>query len=83
MSDAAISERAFEDLLADVRAIQLPRPSERQRIRTRAGLSLRAVAEALGVDPMTIWRWERGRQPRREHAIRYRRLLEALEEAVQ
>lgn len=31
--------------------------------RTRLGLSLDRLAEALSVDRMTVWRWEKGDRP--------------------
>jgi DNA-binding XRE family transcriptional regulator len=34
------------------------------------------VAEALDVDPLTVWRWQHGRrEPRRHHKIALARLL--------
>lgn len=51
----------------------------RQR-RQAAALSLREVAEALGVDVATCWRWEHGRAtPRPEAARRWMELLDAIE----
>lgn len=65
-----------------VRAAKLPSPANRRRIRQRAGLSLRQVAEPLGVTPMTVLRWERAEAvPKLDHAVAYRQLLEDLEEA--
>lgn len=65
-----------------VRAAQLPRPAERKRIRKRAGVSLREVAEEIGVTQTTVWHWEEGRGPSPKHAVRYREVLDALAEAV-
>jgi DNA-binding transcriptional regulator YiaG len=72
-----------EALVADVRQARLPRPTERRRIREAAGVSLREIAVALDVAPLTVLRWEQGKvTPRREHAVAYRSLLEGLEEAA-
>lgn len=72
-----------KELLAKMRAAQLPRPTDRRRIRKQAGLSQAQMATALDVDPMTISRWERGvTKPRLEQAIAYRELLEQLEEVA-
>jgi DNA-binding XRE family transcriptional regulator len=69
-------------LAARVKRAKLPPPSVREQIRIEAGLSLRALADELDVDPMSVHRWEKGFvRPRLEHAIAYRRLLEALQEA--
>lgn len=38
----------------------MPPPEERQRLRQEAGLSIRALANALGVSPTTVARWESG-----------------------
>jgi len=43
---------------------ELPIPEERRRLREEAGLSVRAFANALGVSPSTVARWETGeREP--------------------
>ncbi len=48
-----------------------------------AGVSLRDVAVALDVNPMTVLRWERGDvEPRRDSAIRYRQLLDRIAAAT-
>jgi transcriptional regulator with XRE-family HTH domain len=66
-------------LVDRVRAAQLPPPAERRRIRLHAKVSLAEVAEELQVTPVTILRWEQGTfEPRRDRAIAYRRLLDAL-----
>ena len=45
-------------------------------IRLRRGLSLREVAEAAGVTPTAVWRWENGhRLPRTAAAARYGAVL--------
>jgi transcriptional regulator with XRE-family HTH domain len=73
---------AVAQLVHRVAQSTLPRPSERRRIREKAGLSLREIGAALGVDAVTVLRWERGAQPRRDRALAYRELLDALEAAV-
>lgn len=69
--------------LADkVRAAKLPPPAVRRTIRRTAGVTLIEVAAELGVSDVTVLRWERGSaEPRRDRAIAYRRLLDALQEA--
>lgn len=74
---------AAADLVATVQASRLPKPAERRRIRERAGLSIRAVADALGVSPSAVLKWELGTAiPRRHHAAAYGALLHALDEAT-
>jgi DNA-binding XRE family transcriptional regulator len=78
------SETALSDplvvLVEKVRLARLPSPARRREIRERAGVSLRRMAAALGVDPMSAARWERGDvTPRLDHAVAYRRLLGELE----
>ena len=75
---------AMSELLNRARAVgKLPAPHARQRIRTDAGISQRELAGALGVDVMTLNRWERGlTQPRGEHAAAYASVLERLANAV-
>jgi transcriptional regulator with XRE-family HTH domain len=71
-----------QPLVDHVRSAQLPPVAERRRIRRRAGVSLRSVADALGVSPQSVLRWERGERPTLEHAAAYRELLEALRAAL-
>lgn len=80
---AQVATAKPDELVARVRGAQLPTPSQRKRIRNSAGVTLREMGVALCVTPMTVLRWERGeRRPTLEHAVSYRRLLEALEDAV-
>ena len=66
-----------------VRASRLPDPAERRRIRLAAKLSLRRVADELGVAVPTVYRWEDGQlTPTLENAKRYRALLESLARAA-
>jgi DNA-binding transcriptional regulator YiaG len=68
-------------LVDEVRAARLPSPATCRRIREEAGVSIRDAAQALGVDPLTVIRWELSRtRPRREHAQAWRALLDALRE---
>jgi transcriptional regulator with XRE-family HTH domain len=59
---------------------RLPDATRRTRIRREAGITRRQMADALGVSPMSLYRWEaRGVRPR-AHVIRaYIDLLEELE----
>ncbi|MET0417289.1 MAG: helix-turn-helix transcriptional regulator [Actinoplanes sp.] len=53
-----------------------------RRIRESAHLSLRLVAQNIGVAEATVSRWEKGnRKPRGEAAIRWVRLLDQLDRA--
>lgn len=71
----------LDDLVGRLRAGRLPAAPRRRRIREAAGVSLRDAASTLGVATMTLHRWERGTHPRKlEDAIRYRELLDRLEE---
>jgi DNA-binding transcriptional regulator YiaG len=71
-----------ERLAEEVRASRLPPPLTRRRLREAAGLSLHDVGQAVGVSAMSVLRWERGGEPTRQHAIVYRKLLVALDEAT-
>jgi DNA-binding transcriptional regulator YiaG len=52
-------------------------------IRKRARLSQADIARAVGVDQPTVARWETGRVPRRDHAVRYAELLRQLDQMAQ
>jgi len=57
----------------------LARSGEGRRIRERAALSIGEVAEATGVDPTTLARWETNRSvPRARAAMRW---VDVLQEA--
>lgn len=72
----------FDVALERATRLVLPPAARRREIREAAGLSLRQVAEPLGVTAMTVHRWEQGGKPGDQLAERYGRLLIALEEAV-
>lgn len=58
------------------------RSGEARCIREAAGLSLGDVAAALEVSVATVARWEQGRCPRRDVALRLGELLRALREVA-
>ncbi|MQS17628.1 helix-turn-helix domain-containing protein [Streptomyces kaniharaensis] len=61
------------------RAVQLPTPAERERLRTEYGLTKAATAKALGVSTSTFTAWESGqRDPQGEARAAYARLLEGI-----
>ncbi len=67
------------DLIRRLRANRLPPPDERRAIRCRARASLKDIAQVLGVQVMTVSRWERGiREPWPKHRAAYICLLNAL-----
>lgn len=64
-------------MLAQTR--RLVTSGEARRLRVAAAVSLREMANAVGVSPSTILRWERAeRSPRGEAAVRYGTLLDQL-----
>ncbi|MCC9310074.1 helix-turn-helix domain-containing protein [Kitasatospora sp. RB6PN24] len=61
------------------RAIELPTPAERARLRTEYGLTKAATAKALGVSTSTFTAWEAGqREPQGDARAAYARLLEGI-----
>lgn len=71
---------AMATLLDEVRTRQpLPSPSLARAIRESVGVSQARLAQELGVDRVTVARWELGvRRPRGDRAASYARLLAAL-----
>jgi transcriptional regulator with XRE-family HTH domain len=70
----------IDDLIA-VRA--LARAGTARSLRLEGVLSLREVADVVGVDPSTIHRWEDGEStPRMAHALRWLDLLRDIERAL-
>ncbi|MFI6689176.1 helix-turn-helix domain-containing protein [Streptomyces sp. NPDC050485] len=65
---------AVDELLAG--AADLPKPDVRVRLRRASNLTQAQVAEALGVTPLAVLRWEKGQsEPRAERRKAYLRLL--------
>lgn len=60
---------------------RLPPPAQRRAIRQAAHVGLSAAASRLGVDTMTLSRWERGlHEPRARYIADYLRLLADLKQ---
>jgi hypothetical protein len=83
-----VDASALETVRDELEAVQLPPAPRRRRIRLDANASLRDAAEFMArlghaVSPETVRQWERGVQPRREHAVAYRQLLDAMTKAAQ
>jgi DNA-binding transcriptional regulator YiaG len=75
--------RTHEDLLLIANVRNAVNEGRVREIRRRAGLTQDEIASALGVTESCVSHWEAGRrQPRGKVAIRYGRLLAALEEAL-
>ncbi len=73
-----------DELLARARAAgRLPAPPQRRSIRRAARVTRAELAAALGVSPMSVYRWETGgARPRGDNAARYAELLEQLDTAL-
>ncbi len=73
------------DLLDTLRAERrLPTPRVAKAIRQSAGATQQQVADEIGVDRVTVTRWENGvRRPRGQSAVRYGELLSALAQLSQ
>jgi DNA-binding transcriptional regulator YiaG len=80
MTEAQTGVSPLADL---VRAAKLPSVAERKRIREVAEVSLRMIADELGVSIAAVWHWENGEDgPSKENAVRYRAMLEQLAAAA-
>jgi transcriptional regulator with XRE-family HTH domain len=67
------------ELLLVAQARHLCASGKALELRLSAGLSIREVAEAIGVSPTAVWRWERGeRAPRGAAAAAWAQLLRDL-----
>lgn len=73
-----------QSLVEQVRARRpLPPPRMARAIREAAGVSQTRLAQELGVDRMTVARWENGsRSPSAAHREPYGALLTALQEVT-
>jgi len=60
------------------RTIEVPDAAERKQIRTDAGFTQAQVANAIGVSPSTIAKWEQGTTPRGLQRIAYAKALEKI-----
>jgi len=78
------TEAGASPLAELLRAAQLPPVAERRRIRKESGVSLRRMAEELGVTTPTVHNWENdGDGPSLENAVKYRKLLDQLAAIVE
>jgi transcriptional regulator with XRE-family HTH domain len=74
---------SLEQLVELVRTRHQAKAGRARAIREAAGVSGREMAEALDVDPVTLWRWENGlTRPRRDAALRWARALASLKREV-
>ena len=48
------------ELVAVAKARRLANTGDAKRIRERASVSIREMADAVGAAPTTLWRWENG-----------------------
>ncbi len=72
---------APDDLTKLANARAATRAGAARSLRLAAGLSLREVADEVGVAVSTLWRWEaHERRPRGKAAVRYAEVLEELAE---
>jgi transcriptional regulator with XRE-family HTH domain len=78
-----VASVGVDELLEQVRSLRtFPPGPERRALRDAAGLSLRAVAAALGCSHGAVAKWERGSTPREPTRKEYARLLAALRREV-
>ena len=62
---------------------ELPSPDACRALRQRAGMPLRHVAVALGIDPATLSAWERGTHVPRRRKHEWRKVIAVLQERVE
>ena len=76
---------SIDKLIGEIRDRQaLPPPAVRRQIRKRAGASLAAFGETLGVSAQAVANWETGAREPRPAALRaYRELLERVQAETQ
>ena len=71
-----------DELLLLARVREMARSGAAATARLRAGVTQVELAATVGVTPAAVCRWESGsRRPRGAAALRYARILEALERA--
>ena len=82
MDDSEFSDKLKTTVeLAKMR--KLVRSGNAREIRLENGLSLYDVAGMIGVNPTSVYHWENGVcLPRGPHALKYARLLDALQKVV-
>lgn len=75
-----IASAPARDLIGSLQAARrLPAPAGRRAIRLAVGATQQQVADELGIDRVTIARWELGlREPRGALRLRYLALLDEL-----
>lgn len=65
-------------------ATPLPPPEERRRLRISYGVTIQAVADAVGVSRMSVTAWERGSsEPTGANASKYAQLLQEMRETLE
>lgn len=70
---------AAQHVVLLAKARRLAESGEGAAARVAAGLSLSEVADAIGVSPSALWRWEHGeRSPRGDRAVAWARLVAEL-----
>lgn len=75
--------KAAEEVLLLAKARTLATTGMGRRVRVACDLSLRNVAESVGVAASTLWRWEQGqRRPRGAAASRWAHLVSELDREV-
>lgn len=74
-----VDDMTPQHLVLLAKARRLAESGEGANARIAAGLSLRETADAIGVSPSALWRWEHGeRSPRGLRAVAWARLVDEL-----